>query len=213
MQQSFDTRFSAVLRWHKPLFRRYGRGFPARPPNQIAPKRHNNPTFKASNPFRLCRLPGLTGRAKYTPSTAIRLDRKPDTRPLWPCFILSNKYFFCFQGGINFLFRPMEYSRLQSLYHLKIYADFSKQKGNPWTSRPLDLSPDEEVFGGLARRVKIVYFAGLLGPVIHVQNGIKYTKKQSIRWHIQVRSRRIGQRNLFLYLLRDRLKLSCPIHL
>lgn len=87
-------------------------------------------------PFRLCRLSGLTGQTKYTPSTAIRLDRKPDTQPLWPCFVLSNKHCFCFQHGIDFLFRPMEHSRPQRLYHLKIYANFPSEKGSPRMTRP-----------------------------------------------------------------------------
>lgn len=133
-------------------------GFLARSPKQIAPKRHKNPTSKTSNPFRLCRLSGLTGQTKYTPSTAIRLDRKPDTQPLWPCFVLSNKHCFCFQHGIDFLFRPMEHSRPQRLYHLKIYANFPSEKGSPG-------------------QVKIVYLASLLDSVIHIQNGVRYTKR------------------------------------
>ena len=152
-------------------------GFLARSPKQIAPKRHKNPTSKTSKPFRLCRLPGPTGQTKYTPSTAIRLDRKPDTQPLWPCFVLSNKHYFCFQPGIDFLFRPMEHSRPQRLYHLKIYANFPSKKGNPRIIQPPDLPPNEETSEGLAEQVKIVYFASLLDSAIHVQNGIRYTKR------------------------------------
>ena len=152
-------------------------GFLARSPKQIAPKRHKNPTSKTSKPFRLCRLPGTTGQTKYTPSTAIRLDRKPDTQPLWPCFVLSNKHCFCFQHGIDFLFRPMEHSRPQRLYHLKIYANFPSKKGSPRMIQPPDLPLNEETSEGLAEQVKIVYFASLLDSVIHVQNGIRYTKR------------------------------------
>ena len=152
-------------------------GFLARSPKQIAPKRHKNPTSKTSKPFRLCRLPGPTGQTKYTPSTAIRLDRKPDTQPLWPCFVLSNKHCFCFQHGIDFLFRPMEHSRPQRLYHLKIYANFPSKKGSPRMIQPPDLPLNEETSEGLAEQVKIVYFAILLNSVIHVQNSIRYTKR------------------------------------
>ena len=152
-------------------------GFLARSLKQIAPKRHKNPTSKTSKPFRLCRLPGPTGQTKYTPSTAIRLDRKPDTQPLWPCFVLSNKHCFCFQHGIDFLFRPMEHSRPQRLYHLKIYANFPSKKGSPRMIQPPDLPLNEETSEGLAEQVKIVYFASLLDSVIHVQNGIRYTKR------------------------------------
>lgn len=128
-------------------------------------------------PFRLCRLSGLTGQTKYTPSTAIRLDRKPDTQPLWPCFVLSNKHCFCFQHGIDFLFRPMEHSRPQRLYHLKIYANFPSKKGSPRMIQPPDLPLNEETSEGLAEQVKIVYFASLLDSVIHIQNGVRYTKR------------------------------------
>lgn len=152
-------------------------GFLARSPKQIAPKRHKNPTSKTSNPFRLCRLSGLTRQTKYTPSTAIRLDRKPDTQPLWPCFVLSNKHCFCFQHGIDFLFRPMEHSRPQRLYHLKIYANFPSKKGSPRMIQPPDLPLNEETSEGLAEQVKIVYFASLLDSVIHIQNGVRYTKR------------------------------------
>lgn len=152
-------------------------GFLARSPKQIAPKRHKNPTSKTSKPFRLCRLPGPTGQTKYTPSTAIRLDRKPDTQPLWPCFVLSNKHCFCFQHGIDFLFRPMEHSRPQRLYHLKIYANFPSKKSSPRVTQPPNLPPNEETSEGLAEQVKIVYFASLLDSVIHIQNGVRYTKR------------------------------------
>ena len=152
-------------------------GFLARSPKQIAPKRHKNPTSKTSKPFRLCRLPGPTGQTKYTPSTAIRLDRKPDTQPLWPCFVLSNKHCFCFQHGIDFLFRPMEHSRPQRLYHLKIYANFPSKKGSPRMIQPPDLPANEETSEGLTGQVKIVYLASLLDSVIHIQNGVRYTKR------------------------------------
>lgn len=152
-------------------------GFLARSPKQIAPKRHKNPTSKTSNPFRLCRLPGFTGQTKYTPSTAIRLDRKSGTQPLWPCFVLSNKHYFCFQHGIDFLFRPMEHSRPQRLYHLKIYANFPSKKSSPRVTQPPNPPPNEETSEGLAEQVKIVYFASLLDSVIHIQNGVRYTKR------------------------------------
>ena len=152
-------------------------GFLARSPKQIAPKRHKNPTSKTSNPFRLCRLPGFTGQTKYTPSTAIRLDRKSGTQPLWPCFVLSNKHYFCFQHGIDFLFRPMEHSRPQRLYHLKIYANFPSKKGSPRMIHPPDLPANEETSEGLTGQVKIVYLASLLDSVIHIQNGVRYTKR------------------------------------
>ena len=129
-------------------------GFLARSPKQIAPKRHKNPTSKTSKPFRLCRLSGLTGQTKYTPSTAIRLDRKPDTQPLWPCFVLSNKHCFCFQHGIDFLFRPMEHSRPQRLYHLKIYANFPSEKGSPRMTRPQTFHPMKKPPRALQGRLK-----------------------------------------------------------
>lgn len=152
-------------------------GFLARSPKQISPKRHKNPTSKTSKPFRLCRLPGPTGQTKYTPSTAIRLDRKSGTQPLWPCFVLFNKHYFCFQHGIDFLFRPMEHSRPQRLYHLKIYANFPSKKGSPRMIQPPDLPLNEETSEGLTGQVKIVYLAILLNSVIHVQNSIRYTKR------------------------------------
>ena len=105
-------------------------------------------------PFRLCRLPGPTGQTKYTPSTAIRLDRKPDTQPLWPCFVLSNKHCFCFQHGIDFLFRPMEHSRPQRLYHLKIYANFPSEKGSPRMTRPQTFHPMKKPPRALQGRLK-----------------------------------------------------------
>ena len=105
-------------------------------------------------PFRLCRLSGLTGQTKYTPSTAIRLDRKPDTQPLWPCFVLSNKHCFCFQHGIDFLFRPMEHSRPQRLYHLKIYANFPSEKGSPRMTRPQTFHPMKKPPRALQGRLK-----------------------------------------------------------
>ena len=123
-------------------------------PKQIAPRRHKNPTSKTSKPFRLCRLPGPTGQTKYTPSTAIRLDRKPDTQPLWPCFVLSNKHCFCFQHGIDFLFRPMEHSRPQRLYHLKIYANFPSEKGSPRMTRPQTFHPMKKPPRALQGRLK-----------------------------------------------------------
>ena len=42
---------------------------------------------------------------------------------------------------------------------------------------PPDLPLNEETSEGLAEQVKIVYFASLLDSAIHVQNGIRYTKR------------------------------------
>lgn len=54
---------------------------------------------------------------------------------------------------------------------------FSIKKGSPRMIQPPDLPLNEETSEGLAEQVKIVYFASLLDSVIHVQNGIRYTKR------------------------------------
>ena len=42
---------------------------------------------------------------------------------------------------------------------------------------PPDLPANEETSEGLTGQVKIVYLASLLDSVIHIQNGVRYTKR------------------------------------
>ena len=78
------------------------------------------------------------------------------TAPL-AMFYFGQQALFLFSTwpGIDFLFRPMEHSRPQRLYHLKIYANFPSKKGSPRMIHPPDLPPNEEISEGLQGRYRL----------------------------------------------------------
>ena len=145
MQQPFDMRF--------PLFYVGTRPFSG-DTEWVSLPGHSSRSLPSATKIRLPRRPSHSGFAGCpAPRGRQNILLQPPSG-LWPCFVLSNKHCFCFQHGIDFLFRPMEHSRPQRLYHLKIYANFPSEKGSPRMTRPQTFHPMKKPPRALQGRLK-----------------------------------------------------------